>query len=104
MFWILNKDFSQDWGCKLSSILCMTKDHPLYENANKSFLYENGREAKGGYLVLEYYKDGTDESDQMIIGFDSPVEEVYNSVLNQIAIQNDVKIIDIRAFDYVGIV
>ena len=110
MFWLLNKDFSQDWGGELSSILCVTQEHPQFDHFNKIFICENGREARGGYVVMEYiainYLTGnrTDSSSHLIIGFDNSADDVYDSILDQIAARNSTRVIDIRGFNYVGLV
>ena len=109
MFWILNKNFSQDWGGELSSVLCVTADHPEYARYNDAFVYENGREAKGGYVVLEYeaidYRTGqrNGDSGHLIIGFDNPATEAYDAILDQIALQHGTSVIYIRNNEYVGI-
>ena len=110
MFWILNKDFSQDWGGELSSILCVTAEHPQFAHYNEIFVGENGRGAIGGYVVLEYLAidyttgDRNGDSSQLTIGFDCPAEDVYNRILDQIAAHNDTRVLDIRGFNYVGLV
>ncbi len=109
MFWILNKEFSQDWGGELSGIICATKEHPQYDLYNKEFIKENGIEAKGGYVVLEYdivdYTVGkrNGHSERIVLGFDKPAEYVYNNILDQIGFHQGTRVIDIRGYDYVGL-
>lgn len=110
MFWILNQEMSQDWGGEVSSIFFVTKEHPQYDRYNKDFIIENGIEAKGGYVVIEYdivdYTIGqrNGHTDSIVIGFDKPAEDVYNNILDQIGFHQGARVIDIRGYGYVGLV
>lgn len=102
MFWILKDGYSQDWGGELSSILCVTKEHEQYKRFDELFIEENGFGASGGYIVFEYSNER--ENKQVMFGFHCPVGLVYKNILDQIVKQQGAKVIDIRQFDYAGMV
>ena len=102
MFWILNNDSSQAWGGELTSITCVTKETMNYEKLNKVFTEVNGFSASEGYIGFRYYGNGSEGC--ALLGFNSPVKDIYNNILDQIVKQQGAKVIDIRQFDYAGMV